>query len=379
VLSQIPMVFDSYIKSQSQRPKHTARLPVILAITMAIAVPAAALVVGLWSKWQAHSLAVSEAAAGPAPSVSPPPPEPPVPAPDEGPALSEWAPIPKTQLARATSPATTEQLAARTDLERSNQDFGPFAIDGHAFTVRVSLICLKGAQPNKSCDANNTTAESLQVLDEGGNLSYSERLDVSLPDPGAELVDGTEVQAARFNGKEHTILALAYQNFPSAPGTGGSFRFLAMRDGSLTLMNSEPVSCGEAGSFLGVSKGKVPETNLLPGEVLNITDNNHYFVFYRQLRVNWNDFRLEEKVGGDFEVWQEAATLEAQSTVQVFASADTGAAHSALTLPRGTRVEFLDMRIPSDGHEWLKVRINGKEGWITGNESYQAVGLQMFG
>jgi hypothetical protein len=144
-------------------------------------------------------------------------------------------------------------------------------------------------------------------------------------------------------------------------------------------MNSDPVDCGEAGGFLGVSKGKVPETNLLPGEILNIMDNNQYFVFYRQLRVNWNDFRLEEKVGGDFEVFQDAATLEAQSTVQVFASADPGAAHSALTLPRGTRVEFLGMRIPSDGNKWLKVRINGKEGWITGNESYQAVGLQMFG
>jgi len=373
------MIFDSYIKSQSQKPKRTARLPVILAITMAIAVPAAAVVVGLWSKWQAHSVAVSKAAAGPAPSVSPAPPVTPAPPLEESPALSEWAPIPMTQLARPNSPATTEQLALRTDLERSNQDLGPFAIDGHTFTVSVSLICLKGSQPNKSCDANNTTAESLQVLDEGGNVSYSERLAVSLPDPGAELVDGTEVQAARFNGKEHTILALVYQDFPSAPGTGGSFRFLAMRNGSLTLMNSDPVNCGEAGSFLGISKGKVPETNLLPGEVLNIADNNQYFVFYRQLRVNWNDFRLEEKVGGDFDVFQDTATLEAQSTVQVFASADPGAPHSALTLPRGTRVEFLGMRIPSGGQKWLKVRINGKEEWITGNESYQAVGLQMFG
>jgi hypothetical protein len=264
-------------------------------------------------------------------------------------------------------------------MEHLNQAFGPFQIDGHIFTVRVSQICFKGPQPNQSCDGNNTTAESLQVLDERGNQSYSELLDVRPPGSSEESIDGTEVETALFHGKEHTILALVYQNFPSAPGTGGSFRFLAMRDGSLKPMNSEPVSCGEAGNLLDLSKGKAPETNLLPGEILTIADNNHYFFFYRQLRINWKDFRLEEKASGYFEVSQPATTLQAGSTVEVFVSADASAVHSAVSLPAGTKVEFLSMKISGDGHEWLKVRVNGKNGWITGSQSYLAVGLQEFG
>jgi hypothetical protein len=244
----------------------------------------------------------------------------------------------------------------------------------------VSLICLKGSESGEPCAPSNTTAQSLQVLDESGNPSYSETFDVSLPNPGAEPVDGTEVQAALFNGQEHKILALVYQSFPAAPGTGGSFRLLAMRDGSLTLLNSQPVRCGEAGSLLGVSKGSVPETNLLPGEILNMADNNHYFYFYRQLRVNWDDFRLEERTSGDFEISHAPVTLGAPAVVQVFASADEGAQHTIMSLHPGTKVEFLGMRIQGDGHEWLKVRIDGKrDGWITGVESYLAVGLVEFG
>jgi hypothetical protein len=284
-----------------------------------------------------------------------------------------------TPLPKTTSAATPEQLAARTDLERSNRDLGPFRIEGHSFTVRVSGICLKGTKPETSCNANNMTAESLQVLDESGRPTYSEKFDISLPDQGAQPADETEVEAALFNGKEHKILALVYQQVPSAHGAGGSFRFLAMHNGFLTVLNSEPVSCGEAESLLGMSKGSVAETNLQPGEILNVADNNHYFFFYRQLRVNWQDFRLEEKVSGDYEVSHEPVTLAAQSTVQVFASPDQSAAHSGLTLRPGTRVEFLGMRIPVDRREWLKVRINGKDGWITGNESYHAVGLQEIG
>jgi hypothetical protein len=243
----------------------------------------------------------------------------------------------------------------------------------------VSLICLKGSESGEPCAPGNTTAQSLQVLDESGNPSYSETFDVSLPNPGAEPVDGTEVQAALFNGKDRKILALVYQSFPAAPGTGGSFRFLALRDGSLTLLNSQPVRCGDAGSLLGVSKGSVPETNLLPGEILNMADKNHYFYFYRQLRVNWDDFRLEEKTSGDFEVSHEPVTLRAPSMVQVFASADEGTEHT-MSLPRGAKVEFLGMRIQGDGREWLRLRIDGKkDGWVTGVDSYKAVGLVEIG
>jgi hypothetical protein len=373
------MIFESYHKmKRTEEPRHAVRVVVIVGVALATVV----VLIGLWSERRPRSEAASKVAPEPQPSAAAQPTQTPVPAPapasEDIPPPPEWAPVRTLSYSSTTHPATPEQLAARNDLERFNQDLGTFPIDGRNFMVRISWLCMKGSASSKSCDVHNTTAESLAVLDESGTPSFTEKLDVSLPDPDQPLIEGTGVRVALFNGKEHKVLALVYQNFPSSPGTGCRFRLLAMRAGSLTLLNPEPVYCGEAENLLR-SKGQVPETDLLPGDVLEMVDNNQHFFFIQQMRINWKDFRLEEKVGGDFEVEQTAITLKKESTLQVFASSDDNAAHSAVTLPAGAKVEFIVMRFSGGGHEWLKVRIDGKDGWITGDKSYEAVGLPTFG
>lgn len=359
-------------QTQSQRSKYT-RLLVIAIIALATA----AVVFGLWSTRKANSLPANKAAldqpssapsesaahATPSPASQATPSNAPNPVTfNEDPSLSEWRPIEITPSDPVTFSATEEQarqqeVAARPDFERSKQDFGPFQIKGHSFTVGVSQICMKESHPDKDCKV-----ESLRVLDENGNQSYGEEF---WPAFEPHFM-GTEVHARLFANKEHGILALVYEDGPY-----GSFRFLTMRDGSLKLLTPKRVPYDDEGSFL--------KTSLLSGDIVKFVESDtRCFHSYRELRVNWEDFRLEEKTSGDFEVAEEPAIVKHKSTVQVFASADESAPHSSVTLRARAKVEFLGMRIQRDAPRWLKVRINGKDGWIIPDDDfYKAVGTDI--
>jgi hypothetical protein len=78
--------------------------------------------------------------------------------------------------------------------------------------------------------------------------------------------------------------------------------------------------------------------------------------------------------------------------VRLFPECDDGFTPKHVIIQPQSKVEFLEARVPMawsedeksiafgvNGDMWLKLRIDGVEGWIHGEEDFQAVGLPQSG
>ena len=139
----------------------------------------------------------------------------------------------------AIVPATAQQDDASSPAPvRYVRTLGPFTIDGHEFTVKLTVICYKESQHEGVCNEDDEeTVASLKIADENGKTRFSKPFPVSLVHKlGRHMVDVTLLE-----GREHQALELKYENLPSPPKTGESIQLFGLRDGTLRPFNLEPL------------------------------------------------------------------------------------------------------------------------------------------
>ena len=265
---------------------------------------------------------------------------------------------------------------------------GPFPIEGHEFTVKLNVICYKESQHEGVCgEDDEETVSSVRIVDENGKSRFRKSFPVSLVhELGRHLVDATLLE-----GREHQALELTYEELPSPHGTGESIQLFGLLNGVLKPLDLEPLEFH--GGLADLPAGQLKNSKrLLENDTLRIYALTTYFYIVTPVRVNWKNFRLEQQDSGDFDVadqppYQIRPDIESERFIHVYPSPDNGTTPVTVNLTPQSSVELLKARFtaaPPDEHDsandtWLKIRIDGHEGWILGVDDYIALGLSFLG
>jgi hypothetical protein len=271
---------------------------------------------------------------------------------------------------------------------RYGRTLGPFSIEGHDFTVKLSVICYKESRHEGVCSEDDEeTVGSVKIVDENGKTRFSK----SFPVARVHEAERHLVDAKLLEGREHQVLEITYENLPSAPGTGESVQLFALRNGTLQPLDPEPLEFhgGLADLPAGQSKNS---KRLLENDSLRIYAFTNFFYIVTPVRVNWKDFRLEQQDSGEFDVadqppYQIYPDIESERFIHLYPSPDKKTTPVGVNITPQSHVQLLKARFiaaPPDEHDsandtWLKIRIDGKEGWILGVDDYTAVGLSFAG
>lgn len=279
----------------------------------------------------------------------------------------------------APSPAPTRYV----------RTLGPFLIEGHEFTVKLHEICYKDSRHEGVCDEDDEeTVTSAQIVDESGKIRFKK----SFPVPLLHQIENYLVDATLLEGSEHQALELTYKAFSSPPPrTAKSIQLFGFQNGILKPLDREPLEF--QGGLADLPAGQSKDSKrLLENDTLRIYSLTTYFYIVTPVRVNWKAFRLEQQGSGDFDVadqppYQIRPNIQSEQLIHMYPSPDKKTTPVGVNLKPGSRVELLNARFsaaPPDEHDsandtWLRVRVDGQEGWILGVDDYTALGLNFIG
>ena len=290
-------------------------------------------------------------------------------------------------------PPVTSASMSRGAVVPSKQ-LGPFTFDRATYTVELVLYKIN----------SDTGVSRVTIRDSTGQPVYDEDL-AGIMDPDPD--NWTEVTANVLEDAAGRPLALLlrYGVYPSAPGTGESFRFVAPRNGrvqALIPMFDNSVNTS-AGLPLSLVAGRQPAwLRLLEGNRLMLYRSLGYFGAIIPVHVdlscapgaeNCVALAFTDSVGGLAHVDVDASlgNVPAAAGVPLFARPDSMTTPERVPIAPGDKIEVLggaarvvierDVRNLSlrVSDEWLQIRVHGSTGWIHGQKAFELIGLQMAG
>jgi hypothetical protein len=226
------------------------------------------------------------------------------------------------------------------------------------------------------------------------------------------------VTASPFATKEGAGMVVERSDEPSDPMAGGSVQVFGYKYGrdkygvDESLFQSFGPPIWVQGDYLGISADTTRPAPTLPTGVtmMTMTDflrfkvwTGNFFIMYPVL-INWISGRLEpgrrcmemtskgQSGRCSFQVEVEAHRGTDPTFVRLFPEADEGFTPKHVVVQPNSKVEFLEAKTQVGWHEdakaisfdltgdvWLKVRIDGQEGWIHSEEDFEAVGVAQAG
>jgi hypothetical protein len=299
------------------------------------------------------------------------------------------------------SPATPQ---TRPPLEDAEQRLGPFRIGGQDFTVVLHLKRLARAQP---ADRPEEPALSLlEIHDASGSILHEEMFSYTL-EAGA-FSESCTASARLLKGGFTTGLLIGVACWPSAPSSGEVWELFGLVNGKLGRLGKPFTTDGE---FLGLSPTPPQKRG---GATLFLPDVMHFRVWTGHfhvtvpVRVDWMQGRLMQgercfeqtgyglrESGCEVPVEVERVPTDQDLTfVRLFAEANAGmGVPRHIVVRKDSKVEILAAKIKlswdasheviffgvDDQDPWLKVSIDGQEGWIHTQEDFDAVGVPQAG
>jgi hypothetical protein len=317
--------------------------------------------------------------------------------------------VPQAPTLSLQAPSTT------TPKSESANHLGPFSIAGRDYTVELQTRKVVGS------DEQADTVVAMEIRDSAGAVQY--RKTFPYIEPKDEFVDSWSVSAALLSGTNGTGLLVSYDSYsePSGPEeepvswlqifgvVGGKFvpfgAPLEVQGGLLTDGPPGPVykAAGPAGTLADVVEFKA-------------WTGHCRLVF--PIRVDWAQGKLTPaqqclktadglSAGCQYKVIPEDSLSNSGLTfVRLWPNPDEKSGLPAKTVvKKGSKVDLLTALVEtqwSDGRDsnpntlgdsqnpiagaggfgvaqnsdlWLKVRIDGKEGWMHSEEDFQALGL----
>ena len=287
----------------------------------------------------------------------------------------------------ATSPA--EQPKIESVEERK----GSFTIQGQTFTVVQHL------KHTGQMGAFDETLALLEIVDSGGVIQYRDDFPYAVEAGG---FCGASVKVISGSNGAGFLLDMACD--PSAPESGGPWQILGLTNGKISPLGKPLSAAGQMGDFV---PGKINKTGtltqIMPDE-LRIRLFTGYFHVSVALRVGWwgGGLALAQhcfyQTGLGFapdgcempveDVERQPGEQEL-TFVRMFreSNAQVGIPEHVV-VKKDSQVEILAGKVFVTLEEsksginlgvgpdiWVKVRIDGKEGWIHTEEDLQAVGL----
>jgi len=285
---------------------------------------------------------------------------------------------------------------------------GPFTVNEREFTVLLNLVKYQGA-----AQGFTETVESFSIVDKEGVVHYQKALGVEQGDKGfAESVDiwaytldssGVRTflhEAGKLKeiaplGQEGAGLILYYGVVPSAPSSGVSCQIFSLKEERLVPLflpltvygRIYDLPQGSNANALRLLAGNTMKFGVWTGwfEVVvpvHVLDTLRVMPLHYDLTFNYNAFN----------VIVENRHFEEETFVRLFNSPDASSIPQHVIIRQDTKVEFLlayarvsiesgsaECVLSTDEMPWLKVRIDGKEGFVRDAEDLLALGIQPAG
>jgi hypothetical protein len=311
----------------------------------------------------------------------------------------------------AGRPPQGAQAPAPTIKEFRRQE-GPFDLGGQRFTVVLQMKRLAGLGRAADPDFQETLA-TMAIKDPGGRVHFQTTFPYEVS--GDRFIQTTAASAQMLRGRQGRGLLVTYGILPSTPLGGESWQVFGLFAGppSAPLHGrlvpfSKPIFA-EGQLITGKSGERVVETSQEPGlqgDVLRFRVWAGNFFVIIPLRILW----FRNTIGP---AWQcvkmtprgpksicalsvEAERIPAEEDmtfVRLHREADEGmGVPQHVVVKRDSKVEFLgteaevvwkenadSVSLGVSDDVWLKIRIDGKEGWIHTQEDFQAIGLPQSG
>ena len=301
---------------------------------------------------------------------------------------------------RETSLSNTPQaaqLAASSPEQPKVEDVegrkGPFTIKGQTFTV---IQHLKHTGQNGGLDE---TLALLEIVDSGGVVHYRDDFPYAVEAGG---FCGASVKVISGSNGAGFLLDMACA--ASAPDSGGPWQILSVTNGKISPLGKPFSAEGQMGDFVPGEIKKIGNlTQILPDQ-LRIRLFTGYFYVSVALRVGWWEGKLAlaqhcfYQTGHGFapdgcempvEDVERLPSEQELTFARIFreSNAQVGIPEHVV-VKKDSQVEILAGKVFVTLEEsksginlgvgpdiWVKVRIDGKEGWIHSEEDLQAVGL----
>ena len=298
----------------------------------------------------------------------------------------------------------TSTVSATADpaLEDVEQRLGPFRLGGQDLTVVLHLKRLAPAGTRQE----DTALSDLEIHDGSGRVLHRETFSYSLDAGG--FADSCAASAQLLPGGAGSGLLLSVGCLPSAPASGDVWELFGLHDGRLVRFGKPFTTDGGFLDLIPTPPRRLGRATLFLPDVMRFRVSSGPLRVTVPVHVDWMQGRLTpglrcyEQAGGGLreagcEVPVEAERVpgEAELTfVRLFSEAsELMGPPRHVVLRRGSAVEILAAKVKlswDDSHEvvffgiddrdpWLKVRIDGAEGWIHTQEDFIAIGLLQSG
>ena len=297
----------------------------------------------------------------------------------------------------AAAPKPSPAPAVR--LETVHQRLGPFPIKDQRFVVELTLKRI--STHGRRAGGDDETVTHMAIRDGRGRIHVQADYPANVED--GQFQETLAVSAEPLSGRGGSGLMVVKSSLPSTPLGGSDFQVFGLFDGKLVPF-SKPISV--EGDLVGPPPGsKAPlTTSTEPGllaEVLRfkVWTSNVFAVI--PLRVDWFQARMGPawrcyrmtaegmKPQCEFAVIAERQTQQDDLTfVRLHAEPEDGLGVQHVVIRKDSRVEVVGgagevkwdessdtAALDVGGDFWLKVRIDGREGWIHTQEDFDAVGL----
>ena len=305
------------------------------------------------------------------------------------------------------APARAAQYSAPTAADVSLQDLeqhlGPFRIGGQDFAVVLHLKRPVGAQADRPEEA---ALSALDIQDALGATLYRKTFSYALE--AGTFSHSCAASAQLLDGGAAKGLLISTGCLPSAPRSGDVWELFGLMNGRLIRFERPFTTDGDFLRLIPNPPRKVGRATLFLPDVMQFRVWAGNFQVTVPVHVDWMQGRLTpgqrcfEQTGHGLKESGCEVPVEAQRVpsdqeltfVRLFTEASEG-----MGLPRhvvvrkDSRVEILSAKIKmswdqsrelilfgvDDQDPWLKVRIDGQEGWIHTQEDFSAIGLPQTG
>ena len=271
----------------------------------------------------------------------------------------------------------------------------PLLLAGQTFHFVAHLAQIEHPGPLRGID--DITVESWELRDPGGAVVYrNTETPVTPPISGGGFDFSESVDASVLNGKRGSVVLVEGDSEPSAPDGGGSMQLFGFHNGKLKPFLPS-VSAYEL-----VGLGTDPMRG--GADILKFSVRAGNFNVIYPVVINWDDGTLRpariclrpssgrQVERCPYEVKADHKDVEEQTFVRLYYDAEEQGVPKHLVVDPGSRIDFLaaeahvnwkgnakDVYLEVQADDlWLKIRVDGKEGWIHSEEDFEAVGLPFY-
>jgi hypothetical protein len=297
---------------------------------------------------------------------------------------------PSVQTATAGAPATPLVL------EEVDEREGPFTSGTQTFTVVLHSKRLPGRT-----DPDGQTLAWLEMRDAGGATAYREEFAHSIEN-GA-FVESCAAHAEPLAGNSGRGVLVTVDCLPSAPLSGGRWSVFGVVGGRLKRFGAPLVADGALGPFKPGAVSRSGSVTQTLADMLTLRLWTGYFFVSVPIRVDWQQGALApgqrclEQTGRGFAEggceWPAEDAQPARRNEQTFVrlfreSSEASGPVAHVVVNPSSKVEVVAGKarviwnegpeatsLAADDDIWVRVRIDGREGWLHGDEDLQAAGL----